>query len=143
MTVMLRVLLILISLGTFLLMMRKIRQAKVQIEAAIFWVVFALVLVGFSLFPSAADFMAQLLGIYSTPNFLFLSVIFLLMIKVFYMTIHISQLETQLKTLVQKMALDEKEREEGTLPPVELRSEEEPPAPASQQPGEIKNPGCR
>lgn len=134
MTVMLRVLLILISLGTFLLMMRKIRQAKVQIEAAIFWVVFALVLVGFSLFPSAADFMAQLLGIYSTPNFLFLSVIFLLMIKVFYMTIHISQLETQLKTLVQKMALDEKERGEEMSCPAGRRPGEETPAPASRQP---------
>lgn len=115
MTLMLRVLLIIISLGTFLLMMRKIRHAKVQIEAAIFWVIFALMLVVFSIFPPIADFLAQALGIYSTPNFLFLFVIFLLMIKVFYMTIHISQLETQLKTLVQKMALDEKEREEKEI----------------------------
>ena len=115
MTMMLRVLLIIISLGTFLLMMRKIRHAKVQIEAAIFWVIFALMLVVFSIFPPIADYLAQALGIYSTPNFLFLFVIFLLMIKVFYMTIHISQLETQLKTLVHKMALDEKEREEKEI----------------------------
>lgn len=121
MTLMFRVLLIIISLGTFLLMMRKIRQAKVQIEAAIFWVIFALILVVFSIFPSVADLMARLLGIYSTPNFLFLFVIFLLMIKVFYMTIHISQLETQLKTLVQKMALDEKEREEKETQEVQTK----------------------
>lgn len=112
MTVMLRVMLIVVSMGTMLMMMRKIRQAKVQIEASIFWVIFALLLVVFSIFPPVADFMARMLGIYSTPNFLFLFVIFLLTVKLFYMTIHISQLETRLKELVQKMALDEKTAEE-------------------------------
>lgn len=124
MTIMLRVLLIIISLSTLLLMMRKIRQAKVQIEAAIFWVIFALMLVGFSIFPGIADIMAKLLGIYSTPNFLFLFVIFLLVIKVFYMTIHISQLETQLKTLVQKMALDEKDQEEKAQGETEVKKKQ-------------------
>lgn len=112
MTVMLRVMLIVVSMGTMFMMMRKIRQAKVQIEASIFWVIFALLLVVFSIFPPVADFMARMLGIYSTPNFLFLFVIFLLTVKLFYMTIHISQLETRLKELVQKMALDEKTAEE-------------------------------
>ena len=112
MTPMLRVMLVLVSFGTLFLMMRKIRQAKVQIEAAIYWVIVALMLVVFSIFPKSADFLAHLAGVYSTANFLFLFVIFLLIIKVFYMTIHISQLETKLKDLVQRMALDEKMREE-------------------------------
>ena len=42
MTTTLRVALILVSVGTFFLMMRKIRQSKVQIESAIFWIVLAL-----------------------------------------------------------------------------------------------------
>ena len=112
MTPMLRVMLVLVSFGTLFLMMRKIRQAKVQIEAAIYWVIVALMLVVFSIFPKSADFLAHLAGVYSTANFLFLFVIFLLIIKVFYMTIHISQLETKLKDLVQRMALDEKMRED-------------------------------
>lgn len=112
MTPILRVMLVLVSFGTFFLMMHKIRQAKVQIEAAIFWVIFALMLVLFSIFPGVADLLAHLAGVYSTPNFLFLFVIFLLMIKIFYMTIHISQLESKIKDLVQRMALDEKRREE-------------------------------
>lgn len=112
MTVMLRVLLVLVSLGTMALMMRKIRQSKMEIEASIFWVIFALLLVVFSICPPIADLMARILGIYSTPNFLFLFVIFLLMLKVFYMSIHISQLESKLKDLVQKLALDEMKIEE-------------------------------
>lgn len=112
MTMTLRVALVLVSFLTLFLMMRKIRQAKVQIESAIFWIVLALVLVVFSIFPSVADWSARMLGIYSTANFLFLFAIFLLIVKVFYMTIHISQLETKVKELVQQMALEEKKHEE-------------------------------
>lgn len=112
MTTTLRVLLILASLGTFALMMHKIRRSKVQIESSIFWIVLALVLVVYSVFPPVADFCARLLGIYATTNFLFVLAIFVLIVKVFYMTIHISQLETRVKELVQQMALEEKFREE-------------------------------
>lgn len=112
MTITLRIVLVLVSFLTFYRMMRKIRQAKVQIESAIFWIVLALVLVLFSVFPRLADHAARLLGIYSTANFLFLFAIFLLIIKVFSMTIQISQLETRVKELVQQMALDEKRHEE-------------------------------
>ena len=108
MTLTLRIALILASVGTFYLIMRKIRQSKVQIESAIFWIV----LVIYSLFPQVADFCAHVLGIYATTNFLFLFAIFILIVKVFYMTIHISQLETKVKELVQQMALEEKKHEE-------------------------------
>lgn len=112
MTMTLRVVLILVSVATFFQMMRKIRQSKVEIESSIFWIVWALVLIVFSICPSVADLIAHCLGIYSTANFLFLFAIFLLIVKVFYMTIHISQLETKLKELVQIMAIREKEQEE-------------------------------
>ena len=114
MTLTLRAALIIVSVGTFFLMMRKIRQSKVQIESAIFWIVLALVLVVYSIFPAAADLCARLLGIYSTANVLFLFAIFVLIVKVFNMTIHISQLETRLKELVQRMALEEKKHDEET-----------------------------
>lgn len=112
MTLKLRIALILVSVATFYLIIRKIRQSKVQIESAIFWILLAMVLVVYSIFPQVADFCAQVLGIYATTNFLFLFAIFILIVKVFYMTIHISQLESKLKELVQQMALEEKKHEE-------------------------------
>lgn len=108
----LRAALILVSLATFCLIIRKVRHAKVQIESAIFWILLALVLVICSIFPQVADFCASLLGIYATTNFLFLFAIFILIVKVFHMTIHISQLESKVKELVQQMALEEKKHEE-------------------------------
>ena len=110
MTVIFRVILVIVSILTMAFMMRKIRQAKVQIEAALFWVIMALILVVFSLFPAVADACAHLLGIYSTPNFLFLFMIFLLIVKMFHMSIKMSQLETRVKELVQEMALEENRR---------------------------------
>ena len=85
---------------------------KVQIEAAMFWVIMALILVVFAVVPGAADLCARLLGIYSTPNFLFLFMIFLLIVKAFGMTIQLSQLESKQRELIQKMALEQKFLEE-------------------------------
>ena len=115
MTVIFRVILVIVSILTMAFMMRKIRQAKVQIEAALFWVIMALILVVFSLFPAVADACAHLLGIYSTPNFLFLFMIFLLIVKVFGRTLQMSQMESRQKELVQRIALDQKDREELEL----------------------------
>ena len=115
MTVIFRVILVIVSILTMAFMMRKIRQAKVQIEAALFWVIMPLILVVFSLFPAVADACAHLLGIYSTPNFLFLFMIFLLIVKVFGMTLQMSQMESRQKELVQRIALDQKDREELEL----------------------------
>ena len=115
MTMIFRVILVIVSILTMAFMMRKIRQAKVQIEAALFWVIMALILVVFSLFPAVADACAHLLGIYSTPNFLFLFMIFLLIVKVFGMTLQMSQMESKQKELVQRIALDQKDREELEL----------------------------
>ncbi len=118
MTPVFRVVLIVVSIVTMIFMMRRISQSKIQIEAAVFWVFVAAVLVVFAVCPPVADACARLLGIYSTPNFLFLLTIFLLMIKVFSLTLQVSQLESKQKELVQKMALEqlmqEKQEKEET-----------------------------
>ena len=109
MTTVLRVVLIIVSLLVFFVMMKKIRQAKVKIEDSMFWVLFALLLVVFSIFPGAADWLSDLVGTMSTANFIFMLMIFLLLIKNFAMSLRISQLETKVKELVQRIALDDNE----------------------------------
>ena len=109
MTTVLRVVLIIVSLLVFFVMMKKIRQAKVKIEESMFWVLFALLLVVFSIFPGAADWLSDLVGTMSTANFIFMLMIFLLLIKNFAMSLRISQLETKVKELVQRIALDDNE----------------------------------
>ena len=106
MTLLLRIVLIVASVLTTVLILRKIRQSKLQIEDSLFWIGFSFMLILFSVFPTV---LAELAGTYSTSNFIFLFVIFLLIVKLFHMTIKQSQMETRLRELVQKMAIDEKE----------------------------------
>lgn len=115
MTPTLRVVLIVVSILTTFLLMRRIRQSRLQIEDSMFWIGFSAILILFSVFPGAADFLAGLAGTYTTANFIYLAVIFLLILKLFSMSIKMSQLETRLKELVQEMALAEHARraEEG------------------------------
>lgn len=112
MTIMLRIVLIAASLLTTAMIIRKIRQSKAQIEDSVFWVFVSAVFIIFSVFPRTADFLSRMAGTYSTSNFIFLFVIFLLLVKVFSLTLRISQLETKQKELVQRIALEEKAREE-------------------------------
>lgn len=112
MTVMLRIVLVCGSILVTALMIHKIRQSKVQIEDSLFWLFCSVILIVFSVFPRSADILSRLVGTYSTSNFIFLFIIFLLLVKVFTMTIRISQLETKVKELVQAMALEQKRLED-------------------------------
>ena len=112
MTTVLRGVLILMSLLVLVIIVRKIRQSRAKIEDSMFWVFFALLLVVFSVFPQAANWLSDLVGTMSTANFIFLLMIFLLLVKCFSMSMRISQLETKLKELVQRIALDDNELEQ-------------------------------
>ena len=110
MTTLFRMVLIIVSVGTFGIIVQKIRRSRMRIEDSIFWVILCLMFVVFALFPKVADGLAALLGIYSTANFLFLFTIFILLMKLFSMSMTISTLETKIKELAQEMALEKTER---------------------------------
>lgn len=109
MTPTLRIVLIIVSIMTTVMIMRKIRQSKLQIEDSIFWIGFSFILIVFSVFPKIPDLLAKIAGTYTTANFIYLAVIFLLIVKMFHMSLKQSQLETKLKDLAQKIALEENE----------------------------------
>lgn len=112
MSVAFRITLIIVSIFTLIYMCKKIKQEKLQIEYSIFWTLFAGMLVVLSIFPQIADWFSQLVGIYSTTNFIFLAIIFILLIKCFKLTMDISRIDNKVKELVQKIAIDEKEKTE-------------------------------
>lgn len=108
----LRLILIIASLITTLYILRRIRHAKLQIEYAIFWLIFAGMLLIISIFPNLMIMLTRAVGMQSPINCVFLLVIFTLMIKLFMQTIEHSQLEDKLKQLTQRLAIEEKLREE-------------------------------
>ncbi len=103
-----RIVLIVCSISTTYFMIKKIRNSKLQIEHAIFWLMFAFLLIVISVFPQLTIWGAKLLGIYSSTNFIFLAILFIVILKLFSATIEISNLEYRIKELSQKIAIDEK-----------------------------------
>ena len=109
MTPVFRILLIVLSLFTTYYILKRIRQSKLQIEYAIFWILFSGVLIVFSLFPWLVSMFTRMIGMQLPVNFIFLLFIFVLMVKLFFMTIELSSLENKVKDLTQELALEEKE----------------------------------
>lgn len=112
MTLLFRIILLAVCLFTYFFLHHSIKKEKMRIEESIFWLILSLLLLFFSIFPGIPDILARLLGIYSTANFLFLFVIFILLLRLFYVNAALGKLEERVKTLVQNEALrDRRERE--------------------------------
>ncbi|MCL1864162.1 MAG: DUF2304 domain-containing protein [Defluviitaleaceae bacterium] len=101
-----RVLLLLVSFFTLWYTMRKIRKSQMQIEDTVFWVCFFWFVLFLAIFPSVGVWFASMLGIYSPVNFVFLIFIFILLLKIFFQSIKISQLDKKIKSLTQRIAVD-------------------------------------
>ena len=101
----LRILLIAVSVVATTTVISKIRRAKMQIEDAVFWVLFSFLLILLSICPPLLYFFTGLLKMQSPANLLFLVIIALLFMKIFSMSLKMSLIEEKLSTLAQEMAL--------------------------------------
>lgn len=110
MTVTLRIVLIFVSLVTLLFVMRKVRSSKIRLEDSMAWILFSGVLFALSVFPGIFDFLAELAGVYSTVNFVFLFFIFVLLVLCFNLNMRVSQADTKIKELTQLLAIEKFER---------------------------------
>lgn len=108
MAIYLRILLIITSFLTGYYVIRKIRKSQMQIEDSLFWFTVSICLICLSAFPSIAIKVSNFIGIESPANFIFLIVIFILLLKVFMMSIKMSQNEHKTKVLIQEVSILEK-----------------------------------
>ena len=105
----------LLILGAILMtyfILKRIRQSKLQIEYAIFWIVFSGVLLIFSIFPFLVAVFTRMIGMELPVNFIFLLFILILILKAFFQTIETSALENKVRNLTQRLAIEEKDRQE-------------------------------
>ena len=105
----------LLILGAILMtyfILKRIRQSKLQIEYAIFWIIFSGILLIFSIFPFLVALLTRLLGMELPVNFIFLLFILILILKAFFQTIETSALENKVRNLTQRLAIEEKDRQE-------------------------------
>lgn len=104
----LRALLIFASVLTVIWILRQIRKFKVKMEDAIFWMFFAAVLLILAIIPELSFKLSELLGFMAPINLVFIVIIFLLVEKIFTLSIIVSQLEEKIGILSAEVALRSK-----------------------------------
>jgi len=111
MNILFRLLLFVVSVIMLFFVLRKIRSSQVQIDSAVFWILFMLGLVATSIFPRIVIYISHWLGIESPANFVFLCIIFLLLLKVFNLSLQLSKTQYQIQRLTQIIALRNAQKE--------------------------------
>lgn len=105
MTTTLKALLIIVSLITFLFVIHKIRKSQLEIADSVIWILLSFLFVFMSFFDSVVDKVAKFFGFYSTTNFLFTIICFILLAIVFAQNVKISILNDKIKNLNHYIAL--------------------------------------
>lgn len=110
MSITLRVILIVASLFSCFLCVKRIKQAKLKVENSVVWLIGSIVLILMSVFSSAVEWVSYNLGFIAPVNFVFLIVIVFLLIQTFINNIKISMLNEKIKDLDHYIALNEYEK---------------------------------
>lgn len=105
MSLALRVVLIVMSLFASGYAVKKIRKSQMKIEYAMYWFLFALLIIILGFFPEIGIWLAGLIGVESPVNLVYLIIIALLIAKIFSMNIKLSQLENKITSLTEEMAI--------------------------------------
>ena len=106
MSLTLRITLICVSIIVLVFVFRKIRKTDFVIEDSLFWILLCFLLLLISIFPRICYVFSGWLGFESPSNFVFLTIIFLLLAKEFFISVKVSRLQTKLTHLIQKYAID-------------------------------------
>ena len=107
MTITLRIILIISSLISFLLCVKRIKQSKLKLSNSVVWMVGSIILILMSIFSEAVEWISNKLGFMAPVNFVFLIIIVFLLIQMFIDNIRISELNEKIKDLDHYIALKE------------------------------------
>lgn len=110
MSIALRICLVALSIISLFYIIRKIRYSKMQIEYTLFWIVLSIIMILMAVFPQIVYWITWVVGIASPANMVYLFIIGILLVKVFMMTIEISNLESKLQALIQEVGISGKEQ---------------------------------
>lgn len=84
---------------------RLIVKGKLREEYAIMWIICTMVLVLFSFWRDGLVTISNLLGVYAPPNTVFIGAIVAILIYLLHLSIVVSKLQEQNKTLAQDIAM--------------------------------------
>lgn len=95
------------AVGALAYVVLKIRHNQLTTADAVFWFLFALVLIVVAVFPQIAYGLTGLLGMESPANLVFLCVLAVVVYRLLALSVENARLRAKLTTLVQHVALAE------------------------------------
>lgn len=102
-----------ISILFLLYIGRLIIKGKLREEYSILWVACTFVLILFSFWRDGIDIVSRILGIAAPPNLIFTGAIFALMIYIVHLSVAVSKMQEQNKTLAQELAMLKQKQEQN------------------------------
>ena len=93
------------SIGLFSIVFELVRRKKLKERFSILWLLFALILVVFSLWSDLLENFSHLIGIYYAPAVLIPVIILFGVVLFLYFSIVVTRQAEKIKTLAQKIAL--------------------------------------
>ena len=102
---------IIVSLLFLLYISKLILKRKLREEYAIIWILSTCILILFSLWRDGLQVFADLLGVIEAPNLVFTGAIFAILIYLLHLSVTVSKVQRQNKTLAQKLAIKEVKEE--------------------------------
>ncbi len=107
MSLTLRIILIIGSILSFILCVKRIKEAKLEVENSVVWMLGCFLLLLMSVFDKTVAKLAMKLGFIATSNFVFFILILFLLIQLFIDNIRICTLNEKVKNLDHYIALKE------------------------------------
>lgn len=96
---------IVVSLFFLSYVMWQIKKGRLREEYAFIWILSTVVLIAFSLWRNGLDILAHTFGVVAPPNLAFAGAIFAILIYLLHLSLTVSKLQYQNKTLAQEIAL--------------------------------------
>lgn len=109
MTITLRIILIVVSVISFILCIKKIKQSKLKVMNSVMWMIGSLLLILMSIFSNVVEYISFKLGFMAPVNFVFFVLIGFLLIQNFIDNIRITVLSEKIKDLNHAIALNDYE----------------------------------
>lgn len=105
----LRVVLIIGAFFALSIVVKRVRKSKIRVADSVYWVLCAVLMLLFAIFPGIAFFFSRLLGFLSPSNFVFCIIIMLMLVKLFNLSCDVSRLTDKTEQLAQELALHTKD----------------------------------
>lgn len=110
----LRLLLIIASVLSFVLCIKKVQKAKLKMSDSVVWMIGSIILIIMSIFPRGIEWISERIGFIAPVNFVFFMIIVFLLIEVYYLDLQLSGQNEKIKNLNHYIAIKEnKENKEN------------------------------